>query len=402
MSPCSLSDDSLGSRCFAKAGGQRFIDRQPWRRCSPQTPPLTLPNVAPTTHWFKRLTPIPMTPAQHSISLSDFIDAVAQHNTRRLASPPSYARRSLLAHPGSFCALCDKPFDMSQPRGFDYPVLATCVHPSLGGPLIVDNFFVCCRRCQQSRRSTDLLVYPNLPDHLAAQRSAALLLSDNHLVDCPRSAQLSDIRSALAARHALPRSRVYAAQADDGTCFVGVATRYGDGQSKGLAHFLSKLAGCLVHQDKQLQVYQLPDDAFRRTVWDLIEANALVVGVARRHDLRDMRDYWWLTSASVGQLKARRVGRVQVPFDEPRKEVGARALRARRLAARRRLERELEQAQARLAEIEAQSDRLVAARSNDMAFPTDPWEGLELLRQYGLAQELVSQLRDELAQATTR
>ncbi|MGJ4727737.1 hypothetical protein [Luteimonas sp. SDU101] len=343
-----------------------------------------------------------MTPAQHSISLPDFIDAVAQHNTRRLASPPSYARRSLLVHPGSFCALCDKPFDMSRPRGFNYPVLATCVHPSLGGPVIVDNFFVCCRRCQQSRASTDLLVYPNLPDHLAAQRCAALLLSDNHLVDCPRSAQLSDVRSALSARHALPRSRVYAAQSDDGTAYVGVSARYGDGQSKGLAHFLARLAGCLVHQDKQLQVYQLPDDAFRRTVWDLIEANALVVGVARRHDLRDMRDYWWLTSASAGQLKARRVGRVQVPFDEPRKEVGARALRARRLAARRRQERELDQAQARLALLEAQSDRLLAARSNDMAFPTDPGEGLELLRQYALAQELVGQLKTELAQAVRR
>ncbi|MBJ6984030.1 hypothetical protein [Luteimonas sp. MC1750] len=345
-----------------------------------------------------------MTPANTSISLSDFQQAIAQLDVRRPLTAPRYARRKVLATAGPFCALCDKPFDHSNPRGFDHPVIASCVHTFLGGPLVVDNLFVCCRRCQQARSSSDLLTHPNLPDDLLAQRSAALLLSDNHLVHLPKSATLDDVRTTLAARHTFPRSRVYAAQADDGSCFIGVGSRYGDDQSKGLAHFLARFAGSLVHQDKQLKVYELPDAAFRRTVWELIEANALVVGVARRSVLRDRQDYWWLTTASIGELRIGRVAGVSVPFDEAPRQVGQRAVRARKLTARRRLERQLREAEGVLAQADAQAEMLMEARANTSgsAFPTDPGEGLEMLRQWALAQELVDQLRAQLAQARTR
>lgn len=277
-----------------------------------------------------------MVPVAASMSLAQFQSAIAPLDVRRRLCPPKYARRKRLAHAGSRCPLCSIAYDPTTSNGPNFPSLASLVHTSLGGPLTVDNLFVCCRRCQQVRASTDLLTVPNLPADLAAQRHAVLLLAQNHLAPLPPSTTLAAYRSTLAQRHALPRSRVYAAQADDGSCYVGVSSRYGDTQSKGLARLLAQVAGTPLDKSPRLTVYRLEDDAFRRVVWQLIEANAWVVGVGRRSGLRDFQDYWWLTSASVGELRLRKVAGVQVPLNASRREVGPRAMRQRKLVAERR------------------------------------------------------------------
>ncbi|RZI84734.1 MAG: hypothetical protein EOP38_08020, partial [Rubrivivax sp.] len=215
-----------------------------------------------------------MTPISSTMTLDDFLVAIAPLDTQYHLSTPTYARRKALSQAGDTCPLCLKPYDRTNARGFDHPVIATLVHTSLGGPLTVDNLFVCCRRCQQVRASADLLSLDNLPAHLASQRLAALQLSANHLLPLPPSSTLPAFRSALASRHAFPRSRVYAAQTDDGQCLLGVTARYGDGQSKGLARLLAQLSGVPLQRDKRATVYLLTDDMFRQVVWHLIEANA--------------------------------------------------------------------------------------------------------------------------------
>lgn len=295
-----------------------------------------------------------MTPISPTMTLDDFLAAVAPLDTQYHLSTPSYARRKVLASAGNTCPLCQKSYDRTNPRGFDHPVVATLVHTFLGGPLTVDNLFVCCRRCQQVRASSDLLTLDNLPQDLADQRLAALQLSTNHLLPLPPSTTLPAFRTALAARHAFPRSRVYAAQCDDGMCFIGVTARYGDGQSKGLARLLSQLSGVPLQRDKRATVYLLTDDKFRQVVWQLIDANTLVVGVGRRSDLRDFQDYWWLTSSSVSELRLRKVAGLQVPAGVARREVGPRAMRQRALVARRRKEaqRAADVADLKVAEVE--------------------------------------------------
>jgi len=295
-----------------------------------------------------------MTPISPTMTLDDFLAAVAPLDVRRPLTPPSYSRRKLLAKAGDTCPLCQSAYDRTASNGPLFPVIASLVHTSLGGPLTVDNLFVCCRRCQQVRASADLLTLDNLPQDLADQRLAALQLSTNHLLPLPPSTTLPAFRTALAARHAFPRSRVYAAQADDGQCFIGVTARYGDGQSKGLARLLSQLSGVPLQRDKRATVYLLTDDKFRQVVWQLIDANVLVVGVGRRSDLRDFQDYWWLTSSSVGELRLRKVAGLQVPAGVARREVGPRAMRQRALVARRRKEaqRAADVADLKVAEVE--------------------------------------------------
>lgn len=295
-----------------------------------------------------------MTPISSTMTLDDFLAAIAPLDTQYHLSTPTYARRKVLATAGDTCPLCLNPYDRTNPRGFTHPVIATLVHTFLGGPLTVDNLFVCCRRCQQVRASSDLLTLDHLPDHLATQRLAALQLSTNHLLPLPPSTTLPAFRSALAARHAFPRSRVYAAQTDDGQCFIGVTARYGDGQSKGLARLLAQLSGVPLQRDKRATVFLLTDDKFRQVVWQLIDANALVVGVGRRSDLRDFQDYWWLTSASAGELRLRKVAGLQVPTGVSTREVGPRALRQRKLVAKRRADaqRLADVAELKVAEVE--------------------------------------------------
>lgn len=295
-----------------------------------------------------------MTPISSTMTLDDFLAAVAPLDVRRPLTPPTYSRRKLLANAVDTCPLCQSTYDRSVSNGPLFPSLATFVHTSLGGPLTVDNLFVCCRRCQQVRASADLLTLDQLPDHLASQRLAALQLSANHLLTLPPSTTLPAFRSALAARHAFPRSRVYAAQTDDGQCFIGVTARYGDGQSKGLARLLAQLSGVPLQRNKHATVFLLTDDKFRQVVWQLIDANALVVGVGRRSDLRDFQDYWWLTSSSAGELRLRKVAGLQVPTGVSTRQVGPRALRQRKLVAKRRVDaqRLADVAELKVAEVE--------------------------------------------------
>ena len=329
---------------------------------------------------------LPMTPACPTITLAGFQQAIASRDVQFHLSAPRYARRKILAAAPDLCPLCRSPFDRTAPRSFSAPVIATCVHTFLGGPLTVDNLFVCCRRCQQSRASTDLLTIPDLPAHLADQRLAVLQLSQNHPVSLPKSATLTDVRQALAQRHAMPRSRVYAAQPDDGPCLLGVSRRYGDRESKGLAHLLARLGGTPLHRDKRLTVYALTDADFRRVVWQLIEANAWVIGIGRRSQPRDFQDHWWVSSSSVSELRARKVGGVVVPLHvSATREVGASAVRMRRLAERRRAAREQEDVEREYREASAAYESWMATRRSPTAFPIDPEDELGIVARYGTA-----------------
>lgn len=343
-----------------------------------------------------------MTPARHSISLSDFINGIAAIDIRRQLTIPLATRKHLLATCGNSCPLCRQPFNWSSPRGYAHPVVASYIHTLLGGPLLADNFFVCCRRCQNSRQASDLLAFDGVPDALLAQRTAVLQQSVNHLVHLPSTASLPQVRQALAARHAFPRSRVYAAQCDDGTCLLAVSRRYGDGQSKGLAHLLGRLAGAPAFKDSGLAVYSCSDVAFLDAVWKLIEANAWVVGLARRGQLRDHLDWWWLTSASVSELRARKVGRLVAPAPVVVREVGASAIRQRRLVARRRLEEEIWLLQRELENAERAADAFVADGDQPGVVPTDPEVAIELLLRPAQLHEHLEQLEVELAAVRKR
>ncbi|WP_434031583.1 hypothetical protein [[Pseudomonas] boreopolis] len=327
-----------------------------------------------------------MTPACPTLTLTDFQQAIDSLDVPHNASLPLYARRRALEAAGEHCPLCRQPYVRDVPRSFSAPVLATCVHPFLGGPLTVENAFVCCRRCQQSRASSDLLTVPGLPEQLREQRARTLLLSHNHLVPLPSSTSLPAYREALQARHSMPRSRVYAAQADDGICLLGVSARYGDRQSKGLANLLARLAGKPLAREKRRSVYLLTDNDFLRVVWQLIDANAWVVGVGRRTELRDFLDHWWLTSASFSELRKGKVSGISVPSPVLKaRPVKPSTERMRRLAARRKATQERAEAEREYEEANAAMEAMLSARRRRLAFPTDPEMEAEVLARYGQA-----------------
>lgn len=247
-----------------------------------------------------------------TINLPSFIAAIAAHDQRRHAVLPGFVHRRARSSVGQACPLCKHPYDLAKPLGFNAPVLATIVHPALGGPLTADNTFTCCRRCQQQRASSDLLTSVPPQDGLLTRRAAILLSSDNHLLPLSVATRSADFIKALAKRHEWPRSRVFAAQGEDGLCFLGVSPRFGDGPSKGLARLLARQAGHSVHDATHLTVFRLDDNAFRGLVWKLIDANNLVIALACRSTLRDFRDCWWPTSTSPSALRLRQVG-VTVP-----------------------------------------------------------------------------------------
>ncbi|MFD1040753.1 hypothetical protein ACFQ2N_00120 [Pseudoxanthomonas kaohsiungensis] len=327
-----------------------------------------------------------MTPACPTLTLADFQNAIDSLDVPHSATLPLYARRRVLEAAGEHCPLCRQPYIRDVPRSFSAPVIATCVHPFLGGPLTIENAFVCCRRCQQSRASSDLLTVAELPECLREQRARTLLLSHNHLVPLPSSVSLPAYREALRARHAMPRSRVYAAQADDGICMLGVSSRYGDRLSKGLANLLAGMAGKPLAREKRRVVYLLTDDNFRRVVWQMIDANARVVGVGRRTELRDFLDHWWLTSASVSELRRGKAGGASAPPPVLKaRPVKPSTERMRRLAARRKAAQERAEAEREYEEANAAMEAMLSARRQRKAFPTDPEMEAEVLARYGQA-----------------
>jgi len=247
-----------------------------------------------------------------AIDLSTFVATIAAHDRLRHVALPRFVRRRLHAHLGQVCPLCAQPYNLSQPRGPAFPVVATLIHPALGGSTSPDNAFTCCRSCQQQRAAVDLLSLDVLPDALRAQRATALLTSHNHLLPLSPSTRPADFRRALARRYQWPRSRVFAAQRADGGGVIGVSSRFGDAQSTGLARLLSRRAGDIVHQDHRLTVHHVEDEAFRTLVWELIDANTLVVALAHPAQPRDFLDCWWITSASPSALRLRQVG-ITVP-----------------------------------------------------------------------------------------
>ncbi|TWI09394.1 hypothetical protein [Aerolutibacter ruishenii] len=244
--------------------------------------------------------------------LSTFVAAIAARDRLRHVALPMFVRRRLHAHPGQACPLCAAPYDLAQSRGARLPVVATLIHPALGGPTTPDNAFLCCRRCQQLRAAADLVASVAIPDPLRAQRTAVLLASHNHLLPLSPHTHPTDFAQALARRHHHPRSRVFAAQGEDGRCLIGVSSRFGDTQSTGLARLLARLAGAIVHQDHRLTIHHVEDKAFRTLVWQLIDANTLVVALAHLAQPRDFLDCWWITSASPSALRLRQVG-ITVP-----------------------------------------------------------------------------------------
>lgn len=243
-----------------------------------------------------------------TIDLSNFVATIAAQDHLRHAGLSGFVRRRLRTHLGQACPLCAAPYDLTHSRAATFPVVATLIHPALGGPATPDNTFLCCRRCQQQRAAADLLSLDAITDDLRAQRAAVLLASHNHLLPLSRHTRSSDFTRALARRHLHTRSRVFAAQGEDGPCLIGVSSRFGDTQSTGLSRLLSRLAGGMVHQDRQLTVHQVEDAAFRTLAWQLIEANTLVVALAHRMQPRDFLDCWWITSASPAALRLRQVG----------------------------------------------------------------------------------------------
>ena len=273
-----------------------------------------------------------------AIDLPTFVATIAAHDRLRHVALPGFVRRRLHGHLGQVCPLCAQPYDLGQPRGTAFPVVATLIHPALGGSTSPDNAFTCCRRCQQQRAAVDLLSLDVLPDPLRARRATALLTSNNHLLPLSPTTRPADFLRALARRHQWPRSRVFAAQREDGHGVIGVSSRFGDAQSKGLARLLSRRAGDIVHQDHRLTVHHVEDAAFRSLVWDLIDANTLVVALAHPAQPRDFLDCWWITSASPSALRLRQVGMTVPDHDRPRSATKPRRLTA---GARARMEAEL-------------------------------------------------------------
>ena len=328
-----------------------------------------------------------------AIDLSAFITAIAAHDRLRHVALPGFVRRRLHGHLGQACPLCAQPYDLSQPRGAAFPVVATLIHPALGGPVSPDNAFTCCRRCQQQRAAVDLLTSDVLPDALRTQRATALLTSHNHLLPLAPTTRPADFLHALARRHQQPRSRVFAAQGEDGQGVIGVSSRFSDAQSTGLARLLSRLAGGIVHQDNRLTIHQVEDAAFRSLVWDLIDANTLVVALAHPAQPRDFVDCWWITSASPAALRLRQVG-----TDVPAHTVPPSTPEPRRRAtrARARLEAELREARGKAAALrQAVNDQHKAHWLDGLERDTEQTQAL--LHHLDSVEQQVSDLRERMA-----
>ena len=319
-----------------------------------------------------------------AIDLSTFVATIAAHDRLRHVALPGFVRRRLHAHLGQACPLCAQPYDLGQPRGTAFPVVATLIHPALGGSTSPDNAFTCCRSCQQQRAAVDLLASDVLPDTLRAQRAAVLLASHNHLLPLSTTTRPADFLRALARRHQWPRSRVFAAQRAVGDGVIGVSSRYGDAQSKGLARLLSRRAGAIVYQDHRLTVHHVEDAAFRTLIWDLIDANTLVVALAHPAQPRDFLDCWWITSASPSALRLRQVG-ITVP--DPARPQSAITSRRFTVDTRDRLQAELRVAR-RQADVLRQ-----AINDQHKTHWLDGWEGGTQDEQHLLDQLLDAEAR---------
>ena len=328
-----------------------------------------------------------------AIDLPTFVATIAAHDRLRHVALPGFVRRRLHAQLGQVCPLCAQPYDLSQPRGTAFPVVATLIHPALGGSTSPDNALTCCRRCQQQRAAVDLLSLDVLPDALRAQRATALLTSHNHLLPLSPTTRPADFRRALARRHQWPRSRVFAAQRADGGGVIGVSSRFGDAQSTGLARLLSRRAGGIVHQDNRLTVHQVEDAAFRSLVWDLIDANTLVVALAHRSQPRDFLDCWWITSVSPASLRLRHVG-----IDVPDPTLLRAAPESRRHAprVRARTEAELREARDKAAALrQAVNDQHKAHWLDDMERDTE--QAQALLHHLDTVEQQVAELRAHIS-----
>ena len=332
-----------------------------------------------------------------AIDLPTFVATIAAHDRQRHVALPGFVRRRLHAHLGQACPLCAQPYDLGQPRGLAFPVVATLIHPALGGSASPDNAFTCCRRCQQHRAAVDLLSLDVLPDALRAQRATALLTSHNHLLPLSPTTRPADFLRALARRHQWLRSRVFAAQHADGGGVIGVSSRFGDAQSTGLARLLSRRAGDTVHQDYRLTVHHVEDAAFRSLVWDLIDANTLVVALAHPAQPRDFLDCWWITSASPSALRLRQVG-IDVPAHAMPPSAPEQRCQATRIRAR--LETELRDARSKAAALrQAVNDQHKARWLDGMDGTTDAHD--VLLRQLEIAEETIASLRSRLSSYAT-
>ena len=332
-----------------------------------------------------------------AIDVPAFIAAIAAYDRLRHVALPGFVRRRLHAHLGQVCPLCAQPYDLSQPRGPAFPVVATLLHPALGGPASPDNAFTCCRSCQQQRAAVDLLALGVLPDPLRAQRAAVLLASHNHLLPLSPTTRPADFLRALARRHQWPRSRVFAAQHADGHGVIGVSSRFGEAQSTGLARLMSRRAGDIVHQDHRLTVHQVEDEAFRTLVWDLIGVNTLVVALDHPAQPRDFLDCWWITSASPSALRLRQVG-IDVPAHAMPPSAPEQRCQATRIRAR--LETELRDARSKAAALrQAVNDQHKAHWLDGMDGTADAHD--VLLRQLEIAEETIASLRSRLSSYAT-
>lgn len=324
-----------------------------------------------------------------AIDLSTFVATIAAYDRLRHVALPGFVRRRLHGHLGQACPLCAQPYVLSQPRGAAFPVVAMLIHPALGGPASPDNAFSCCRRCQQQRAAADLLASDVLPDALRAQRAVVLLASHNHLLPLSLTTRPADFLRALARRHQWPRSRVFAAQSEDGHGVIGVSSRFGNAQSTGLARLLSRRAGDIVHQDNRLTVHHVEDEAFRTLVWDLIDANTLVVALAHPAQPRDFLDCWWITSPSPAALRLRQVG-IVVPA--PAVQRASPEPRRRATRTRARLEADLQEARGKAATLrQAINDQHKAYWLDGLDH--DPDAAQALLRHLDRVEQQVTDLR---------
>ena len=332
-----------------------------------------------------------------AIDLSKFVATIATHDCLRHVALPGFVRRHLHAHLGQACPLCAQSYGLGQPRSAAFPVVATFIHPALGGPASQDNAFMCCRSCQQQRAAVDLLALGVLPDPLRAQRAAVLLASHNHLLPLSPTTRPADFLRALARRHQWPRSRVFAAQREDGHGVIGVSSRFGDAQSTGLARLLSRRAGDIVHQDHRLTVHHVEDAAFRTLVWDLIDANTLVVELAHPAQPRDFLDCWWITSASPAALRLRQFG-IVVPAPAVQRASREPRRRATRTCAR--LEANLQEARGKAAILrQAINDQHKAHWLDGMDGTSDAHD--VLLWQLAIVEESIASLRFRLSSYAT-
>jgi hypothetical protein len=281
---------------------------------------------------------MPARPA--STDLATFVATTAAQAHAATPPLPAYVRRRAWAARGTICPLCGSTYNITTPRSFAHPVLATILPINLGGPMSSANAFVCCRRCQQRRAGSDLLALETPSSDWTEARATVLMSSAQHGFPDNALRQGEIVQAAWAARHALPRHRVYACQENSGIGLLGIPCRFGDRASHALAHLITKMAMAkVVHRDAHVTVYQLTEIAFRQAVWTLIDANALVVDLGHRAEVHDPRDRWWLLFHSPTSWRSS-----SRPTKEPDRppSLSARpgAARMRRCRARQRLARE--------------------------------------------------------------